>query len=390
MIELTEQQEQEMIDRAKTGDPEANYQMSLWALDQAMAEPEEERWNRLAAKCLVKAAEAGYAPAKAKMDELLKAAEAHAEAAGAGETGAVPASAGNTGAVAGAAASAQFGKVAGQAGAAAKKAGKAAGQAAVKAGKALASGTSALTKKAKERMAQSAQARAEKAQTAQAAQGAQTAPAGQTTAAPATAVGTAPAGGSHAGKKSSSILPDFSQWDDAKWKKMQIACVIVCVVLAILIAILIISGNRHKSTPAADEGTTQIPAAVVADTTEPNGANGNAANPADGADADGDTEVTAAPTAAETSSYPDQEVRDEIQAAALDVYPEDGDYVEEAKTATVSVSSLNMRSGPGTNYNIVGAVFANARVDVYANKNGWALIKNGDVWGWCSYDYLAS
>ena len=70
MQDLTEQQEQEMIRRAKAGDPEANYQMSLWALEQAIAEPEEERWNRLAAKCLVKAVDAGYEPAKEEDGQL--------------------------------------------------------------------------------------------------------------------------------------------------------------------------------------------------------------------------------------------------------------------------------------------------------------------------------
>ncbi len=71
MTEYTERQQKEMIEQAKAGDPEANYRLSMWALDQAAAEPDEERWNRLAAKCLVKAAEAGYGPAKEKMDELL-------------------------------------------------------------------------------------------------------------------------------------------------------------------------------------------------------------------------------------------------------------------------------------------------------------------------------
>lgn len=72
MREWTEQEEQEMIERAKAGDPEANYELSLWALRRGEEEPEESRWNRLAAKCLVKAAQAGYGPAKERMDSLLK------------------------------------------------------------------------------------------------------------------------------------------------------------------------------------------------------------------------------------------------------------------------------------------------------------------------------
>lgn len=72
MREYTEREEQEMIRKAQAGDPEANYQMSFWALEQAAAEPEESRWNRLAAKCLVRAAEAGYQPAQERMARLLR------------------------------------------------------------------------------------------------------------------------------------------------------------------------------------------------------------------------------------------------------------------------------------------------------------------------------
>lgn len=78
MMNLTPQEEQAMIERAKAGDPEANYKMSLWALEQATLEPTEERWNRLAAKCLVRAAEAGYPPAKKRTQELLQESEAAA------------------------------------------------------------------------------------------------------------------------------------------------------------------------------------------------------------------------------------------------------------------------------------------------------------------------
>ena len=73
MREWTEQEEQQMIALAKQGDPQANYELSQWALRRGEEEPEESRWNRLAAKCLVKAAQAGYAPAQARMAELLHA-----------------------------------------------------------------------------------------------------------------------------------------------------------------------------------------------------------------------------------------------------------------------------------------------------------------------------
>ncbi len=72
MTDLTRQEEREMIEKAKAGDPEANYKMSFWALEQAAQEPGEERWNQLAAKCLVKAAQAGYEPAQKHMARLLQ------------------------------------------------------------------------------------------------------------------------------------------------------------------------------------------------------------------------------------------------------------------------------------------------------------------------------
>ena len=61
-----------MIERAKSGDPQANYELSLWAQERSEEEPDEPRWNRLAAKCLVKAAQAGYGPAQERMAVILQ------------------------------------------------------------------------------------------------------------------------------------------------------------------------------------------------------------------------------------------------------------------------------------------------------------------------------
>ena len=347
MTELTEQQEQEMIEKAKAGDPEANYNMSLWALEQAMAEPDEERWNRLAAKCLVRAAEAGYEPAKAKMDELLHAAEAkNAEAAKSERPAAAPSrpaekpvrpasgkprvpseSSGGS--------SIQFDQVAEKAG----KAAKAAGKAAVKAGTLIAAGASSLARKAKTGLIKASESKSDRGES----------------------------GGSHRTQKKP-ILPDFSQWDDAQWKKMQIICVIACVVLAILIAILIISSGGRKKKTAEVEEIPQIPVAEVAATPVPT--------------------PTPAPVA-EPDIYPDQATRDEIQAASLSVYPSETEYVDQAKTVTANVNEfLNMRDGPGTNYTQVASIPARTQLSVYAYKNGWALLNYNGTWGWCSNDYL--
>ncbi len=68
---MTDFEEQKMIERAQAGDAEAKFEMSQWALERGAEEPEEERWKRLAAKCLVEAAQAGYEPAQEMMQKLM-------------------------------------------------------------------------------------------------------------------------------------------------------------------------------------------------------------------------------------------------------------------------------------------------------------------------------
>lgn len=63
--------EQQMIEQAKAGDPKAQYEMSLWARQMSILEPNQERWSRLAAKCLVDAAQAGYEPAQIMVQKLM-------------------------------------------------------------------------------------------------------------------------------------------------------------------------------------------------------------------------------------------------------------------------------------------------------------------------------
>ena len=73
-MELTEQQEHEMIERAEAGDPEANYQMFIFMQDQVISEPNEERkeqLNHLSAQYLVRAAEAGHELAMRKLNALI-------------------------------------------------------------------------------------------------------------------------------------------------------------------------------------------------------------------------------------------------------------------------------------------------------------------------------
>ena len=318
MLDLTEQQEQEMIRLAKAGDPEANYQMSLWALDQAIAEPDEERWNRLAAKCLVKAAEAGYEPAKEKMSELLQqTAEAPDE-----QPAAAPYTAESAPRTEAAPAAAVPAAATESAPAAKNTAGNIADK--VKGFFAVAAA------KVKGLFAKSGDAGTGKA-------------------------------ASDSGKKPGFL--NFNDWDDAKWKKMQRICVIICIVLVLLIILLLITG-KHRKNSAADD-VLPTPVAEVVDTPAPT--------------------TTPVPAA-----YPSETVKQEIAAASLDVFPEEADFVTEAQTVTVSTSgsNLNMRRSPSQSGGLVGSIPNNTSTDVYAFKNGWALIKYDNTWGWCSKEYL--
>ena len=315
MIELTEQQEREMIERAKAGDAEANYNMSLWALEQAMAEPEEERWNRLAAKCLVKSAEAGYAPAKERMESLIRQLDEEKKAA------------------------------------------------AVKAPAAAA--PEPLPEAVEEpepapiRKSAPGGAFLDTVKTTAAAAGEKVKGFFQNIFAKKQAQPASEEGAHASGRRK---LLDVSGWGDAEWKRLRLISIIVCVVLAILLAVLIISG-RKGAEPAVEEPA--IPAAPTAEPAEP----------------------TATPV---VILYPEETVRAEIAAADLDVFPEDEEYVTEETTAKVSTngSVLKLRRGPGTSYNQIGSMDNGTEVAVYARHDGWALVKHGDTWGWCSDQYL--
>lgn len=284
MTDLTPEEERIMIERAKAGDPAANYKMSLWALDQALAEPEEERWNRLAAKCLVRAADAGYPPARERMEALLQNQAPGADSAFRREV--------------------------------------------ARAGTAAASGRRG---RAVSR--------------------------GEEPPAP------APAETRRAARKGGAGLFNFSQWDDAKWKKMQIVCIVICVVLALLIAVMLISGR--KDAPSVQEEASAAPVPTV------------------------EAAATPVPTL-----YPDSATRQEIASADLEVFPADGDYVQTPTAAAVRTngSDLRLRRGPGADYEAITSMENGAAVEVFAYQNGWALARydraGEAVWGWCSGDYL--
>jgi hypothetical protein len=386
-MNLTEKEEQEMIERAKAGDAKANYDMSLWALDQAAAEPDEDRWNRLAAKCLIKAAEGGYEPAKEQMNQLLTA--LHNEQAAAPQAQPQDASQADTQSAPQADDAQETAEAEADAPEgdenfdwsqepdarpvqerqpqeqpnAALRAVAVAGIAA----RAIGSGAKTVYGKGKELITKlSEKATADtnfdegddegdslSPEYAEDAPGAYDGPENGPEASE------TPGAQKTAGKKLS--LPDFSQWDDKKWKKMQTICIIVCVVLVLLIFIMVRSGKNSDEA----EDTTQVPPAA---TTVP---------------------ATPVPTE-EPVTYPDADLRAEIEEADLDIYPDDDDYVEEETIATVTPGAgLNLRKGPGSSYSQIVLMGYNSEIEIYAYKNGWALVRYQDTtWGWCSEDYI--
>ncbi|RBW70433.1 SH3 domain-containing protein [Bacillus taeanensis] len=59
-------------------------------------------------------------------------------------------------------------------------------------------------------------------------------------------------------------------------------------------------------------------------------------------------------------------------------------------SAVVKATSLNVRSGPSTTYNVIGAVKKGEKVSIIAVKEGWYQINFHNKTGWISKDYVES
>lgn len=60
-------------------------------------------------------------------------------------------------------------------------------------------------------------------------------------------------------------------------------------------------------------------------------------------------------------------------------------FAAEAYTAT----DLNVRTGPGTQYDRIGTLPADSGVDVIDCEQGWCLVRGRGLRGWVSSNYLA-
>lgn len=61
-----------------------------------------------------------------------------------------------------------------------------------------------------------------------------------------------------------------------------------------------------------------------------------------------------------------------------------------SSTKYCTASSLNIRSGAGTSYSVVGNLTKGRAVTVVSTSNGWSKIKNGNGYGYVSAKYLSS
>lgn len=360
---MTDMEEKKMIEQAKAGDPKAQFEMSQWARQMSILEPDEERWNRLAAKCLVDAAQAGYGPAKDMVQRLVSGQGEEPEApetpmptvadtarfAPVGkpsaffddfETPAQPA-----------APERSFYDQAGEADydapeeeeydllpeesgfmAVVKKAAAAAKKGVMFAAAAAAGLIATLREKKKDAADEPGEAEVEAA------------PAGRRSAAHSRASG-------------------FSAWVDENWQVLRIVCIVVCVVLAALIVVLLI--------PSEEAEVEELP--ELAPTVEP----------------------TAAPT---PEPFPNEATKLEISTTGtLQYRPGDSDassYLTASQSFTVQAEAStdtaeNLRQGPSaSDYpDVIMRIDNGTKVTAYAkyqNSEGvvWYLINCGGTWGW--------
>ena len=67
-----------------------------------------------------------------------------------------------------------------------------------------------------------------------------------------------------------------------------------------------------------------------------------------------------------------------------------GQPIEEAVVNVASWDVLNVRSGAGANYSIVGELNSGAKVTIYRHEGEWAYIQSGNITGYVNDYYFIS
>ncbi len=322
MIEWTEQEEQEMIALAKAGDPRANYELSQWALERSEEEPDEIRWSQLAAKCLLKSAQAGYGPAQQKMERLLKTSSSESAKP---QTSAPEKPASKT---------IHF------------PASTPAGAATEKSRHVVTTANRPSVKPIRLHSTREEDLEDEDEEDSDLEEE-EKGPARE--------------------RRKIQFTP-FSKWGEAQWRKMEMICIGICAVLIVAIVVIFLT-SRHSGSKTVQQPNSAVPAAE---------------------------QITTATAVPDLGPYPDDSVKEAIQASEIEIQPAELDYVQSATSATIVVgegnSTLRLRTGPNTNYREIASMPNGETVDVYANKDDWALVRyqseEGPVYGWCRSTYL--
>ena len=146
------------------------------------------------------------------------------------------------------------------------------------------------------------------------------------------------------------------------------------------IAVIFITGRHSKSESGTGSG---VPAAGQVNTNS---------GSEDDTGGSGAAEPTALP-----EDYPDDDTLAAIRASDLEVLPADQEYVLLPTTATVSVgnTTLRLRYGPSTTYEQVvlddgtkASMPDGTKVEVFAKKGDWWMVRYEGKFGWCSKEYL--
>ena len=66
----------------------------------------------------------------------------------------------------------------------------------------------------------------------------------------------------------------------------------------------------------------------------------------------------------------------------------DGDNQNSVNTGTITADRLNIRSGYGTNYSVIGTLTNGTKVEIVESQNGWYKIKYNGGYGYVSGDYV--
>lgn len=357
---MTDYEEQKMIEEARAGDPKAKYEMSQWARQMSILEPSEERWNRLAAKCLVESAQAGYEPAKQMVQELIRgqkeaAEEAPAEEAVTGETAAPEAPAEEA-----AAGEYVYSEPIPQEEETAwerenpedededfEELGTAEKILQILRRGAAAAGAFIVAMTDRIRAAVDARRNAgEDEMEDEAAEET----AGDEEDAPLHRGGSHSAGGS------------LTDWINDNWKILRIICIAVCVAMALLIVLLLVTPGEKEALPEPTPVMEPTPTAEPTPTPEP---------------------------------FPNAATRTEISTTStLSYRPSEEEFLTASASFTVdSDDGMNMRSGPSTEYTVLNRLDDELRITAYAKHSSgeetWYLINTGGTWGWVIADYLA-